>query len=107
MPGFDRTGPTGAGSRSGRGMGLCRGYARTGMGSIGNMFRGLGRGLASWGGGRGRCFGGWGAGGNAPLSTPASTAGPDEASMLRKELADLQNYVADLKARIEELDKRG
>jgi len=32
MPGRDRTGPQGAGSRTGRGMGYCAGYDRPGFG---------------------------------------------------------------------------
>ncbi|MFH0883353.1 MAG: DUF5320 domain-containing protein [bacterium] len=55
MPGFDRTGPFGRGSRTGGGMGYCgRGRYADHPGY------GLGSGGRPWGGGRGRCWGGGG-----------------------------------------------
>ncbi len=47
MPGRDRTGPLGNGSRSGRGLGICNGYQVSGdsYGVGGRGFRNTGRGL--------------------------------------------------------------
>ena len=60
MPGFDKTGPAGAGPKTGRGMGPCGG----GQGVSGGMGtgRGFGRGMGAgrgFGGGFGRRFFGW------------------------------------------------
>ncbi len=62
MPGFDRSGPMGQGSRTGRGLGYCTGFAgNPGNINYGAAGYGVGRGGRPWGGGRGRCFGGaWG-----------------------------------------------
>jgi hypothetical protein len=52
MPGGDRTGPWGAGPRSGRGMGYCSGYNRPGFANLTTSFRGW-FGFGRGGGGRG------------------------------------------------------
>ena len=52
MPGRDRTGPQGAGPRSGRGMGYCGNYDQAGFANLPAMARG-GFGLGRWGAGRG------------------------------------------------------
>jgi len=52
MPGGDRTGPQGAGSRTGRGMGYCSGYNWPGFANQAAMFRG-GFGFGHGGAGRG------------------------------------------------------
>ena len=64
MPGEDRTGPMGAGPRTGRGMGVCAGSSSPGpMNSApgqGRMIRrgqGMGRGFGRGRGGFGRGFG--------------------------------------------------
>ncbi len=49
MPGFDRTGPVGKGSMTGRGMGMCNENAGTARG-FGRMFSGCGRGIRGRGG---------------------------------------------------------
>jgi hypothetical protein len=52
MPGGDRTGPQGAGSRTGRGMGYCSGYNWHGFANQAAMFQGgfgFGRGGAGCG----------------------------------------------------------
>ncbi len=60
MPFGDRTGPTGAGPRTGRALGFCNGYdapgAYRGGGRIGGRMRGGWRADFGFGGGRG---GGW------------------------------------------------
>ena len=59
MPGRNRTGPSGQGPGTGRGLGGCTvgGHAKTGD-YAGHFVYGAGRGGRPWGGGRGRCFGG-------------------------------------------------
>ena len=52
MPGGDRTGPAGAGPRTGRGMGYCSGYNWAGYANPAPGFRG-GFGFGRGGGGRG------------------------------------------------------
>ncbi len=52
MPGGDRTGPKGAGSRTRRGMGFCRGYQQPGFTYQNAGFQG-GLGYGHRGGGRG------------------------------------------------------
>jgi len=78
MPGFDKTGPQGKGSKTGRGMGLCNKNIR----SIGLMGRccGYGRGL-------GKYFG---------LGTPMNKA---------EQLADLQAYKKALQEELEDVEK--
>lgn len=51
MPGFDGSGPTGMGPRTGGGFGSCPPGAD---GTAGTTLRGIGRGGLPWGGGRGR-----------------------------------------------------
>lgn len=53
MPGRDRTGPVGAGPRTGRGMGICNGNNWAGNANPALGFRG-GFGFGRGGGGRGR-----------------------------------------------------
>jgi len=99
MPGYDRTGPAGAGPMTGWGRGRCRGAAPDAMGPVGRGF-GRGGGFGRRGGGRGW---GWRAGWTAspaagypvPAEAPAETdAG--EASALRAALADIQRRLAAL-----------
>ncbi len=68
MPGGDRTGPRGLGSRTGRGMGYCSGYSVPGYMNVG-----LGFGRMGWGRGRGRGFYGYPA---YPAQYPANPAYP-------------------------------
>lgn len=59
MPGFDKSGPTGNGPRTGRGMGQCAGGENSSDAIVPEErpLRGVGRGGRPWGGGHGRCFG--------------------------------------------------
>ena len=64
MPGGDRTGPTGAGSRTGRGMGACAGFSSPGymnpapgQGRVTRPGQGMGRGFGRGRGGFGKGFG--------------------------------------------------
>jgi len=109
MPGFDRTGPLGAGPRTGWGRGLC-GPTTGARGSLWHgrgFFGGIGRGGLPWGGGRGRCFGG--RGGWFPFGWGAPSgwapAVPDEPEALRAEIAAAKEEIAALEARLAELEK--
>jgi hypothetical protein len=55
MPGFDRSGPRGQGPRTGGRRGDCAAVPDETV-----ALRGVGRGGAPWGGGRGNCWGGRG-----------------------------------------------
>jgi hypothetical protein len=110
MPGFDRTGPMGAGPLTGGGFGYCgkaRGAgARTQL-EPGRPFgrgRGAGRGF---GRGAGRCFGWWGYGYARPYDQPPGPASEkalltDQAAQLRSELAALEGRLADLEKETQE-----
>ena len=100
MPGFDRTGPQGAGPRTGRGQGLCGAYT----GREAQVSRGVGRGGAPWGGGRGRCFGGRGMGRSwSELAGTDTLSVPEETEMLKAQLAAAEEQTAAIKTRLEEL----
>lgn len=94
MPGGDRTGPQGAGPRTGHGMGFCSGYNRPGFTNQATAFRG-GFGFGNWAAGRGwrhRFFAtgipGWAA------STP------------EQETNDLKNQADWLKEQLDAIQKR-
>ncbi|MGB6068227.1 MAG: DUF5320 domain-containing protein [Desulfomonilaceae bacterium] len=107
MPGFDRTGPFGAGPRTGWGAGLCGAPAGRGTSVLGGIFRGVGRGGIPWGGGRGRCFGGRGARwGSGPFAGAAPLSSTEETEVLKAQLAATENELAAMKARLEELEKK-
>ena len=114
MPGFDRTGPMGAGSMTGGGRGLCNpanaGYNPRFTDAFSNG-RGLGLRRGFRGGfgpdrGRGRGFGrgyGW-----YPTRVgPAySTRASDEIDMLKAEAGNMQKSLDTINSRIEELEKK-
>jgi hypothetical protein len=125
MPGGDRTGPRGLGSRTGRGLGYCAGYDMPGYTKGPGM--GLGRGWGHGGGiGYSRGFGygrgrGWGY--RVPIYTPVynryftenvPTATPEnqlnalkqEKEYLESQISGMNNAVADISKRIEELEKQ-
>jgi len=107
MPGYDRTGPMGAGPRTGRGLGWCGTHAGEGWRRPIGAFRGIGRGFTPWGGGRGRCFGGRGAGWQrAPFTGSAPVSPSEEAEALKAQVAAAETEVAAMKARLEELEKK-
>jgi len=98
----------GAGPRTGWGLGRCGAYAAEGLRASGGVFRGVGRGGAPWGGGRGRCFGGRGTGlGRRPFAGPASQSPSEEAEALKIQLAAAEDEVAAMKARLDELANKG
>jgi len=105
MPGFDGTGPMGAGPMTGGGRGYCNpgnqgvayGYGR-GPG-LARGFRG-GRGGGRFGAGGGRA--GAGVGGYYPAAGPAQT---DEVSTLKANAEALRRELEAIHARIAELEK--
>lgn len=123
MPGGDRTGPWGAGPMTGRGAGFCAGY---GMPGYMNPIPGRG---AGFGGGRGRGMGrGFGGGGRGwrnmyyatglpgwarsdwPMSYAPQWGAPysekEELAGLRDQAKYFNDALAEIRRRIEELEKR-
>jgi hypothetical protein len=105
MPGGDRTGPMGQGSRTGRGVGHCAGNAAPGFTA----------GSGGWGreGGRWGCSGfrnrrfwgygrGYGAGGWAPVASPNPYEGLDPEAQMRA----LQNEAAALRRQMDDIQQR-
>jgi Family of unknown function (DUF5320) len=106
MPGFNRTGPMGAGPGTGRGLGPCGAGRRRG----GGQFWGQGFGRGGWGSGQG-WFGRGGRGGFGPMAfgpfayggAAGPVASPDEAQALREEEAHLKNELEAIQTRFAEL----
>lgn len=118
MPGFDRTGPLGQGPMTGRGLGLCSGYARTtGFRGPGLAWRrgwyGRGRGFG-FGRGFGRGFGfgrGYGMGyyPSYPAYYPAyepEVNSREEEKMLKDYVAELEEELSAVKNRLQEIEKK-
>lgn len=113
MPGFNGTGPMGAGPRTGGGFGYCTPNATIGVPAPRGIGRGAGRAMGGRGlqrgfrGGRsgGRC--GWGlpyyGGPGRYFQHPAA----DEASLLRAEADELKARLDAVERRMAELDPRG
>ena len=99
MPRGDRTGPVGAGPRTGRGLGLCSGYETPGYMNPG-YGRGMGMGRGFRGGG-GRRFGGF-AWRNPGYGVPYA---PQPLSP-EFEKEDLRNEAQFLKDRLDKINKR-
>jgi hypothetical protein len=125
MPGGDRTGPRGLGSRTGRGLGYCAGYDAPGYTKGPGM--GLGRG---WGRGRGVGYSrgfwygrgrGWGY--RAPIYAPVypshqtgiiPTTTPEnqlillkqEKEYLESQIDGMTNAITDISKKIEDLEKK-
>lgn len=111
MPRGDRTGPNGAGSMTGRGVGLCSGNTTGGFtsGGMGGRFgagigagNGAGRGLGmgqntgrNLGGRGGRCFN------RAWVATP--TAPADNSSRLQQQMNNMQQQLDTITASIKNL----
>jgi hypothetical protein len=125
MPGGDRTGPRGLGSRTGRGLGYCAGYDTPGY------IRGPGMGFArGWrrGGGRGYGQGYWygrgrGWGYRTPIYEPVYPSYPlgvvqkitpenqltilkQEKEYLESEMNGMKGAIDDISKKIEELEKK-
>ena len=113
MPGFDGTGPMGAGPMTGGGRGRCNpAYAGYGMGIGRGSGYGRGRGFRrGFGAGCGRGFGGrafshaWGAA-YAPANAPSAMNPRDEAGMLRDEAEYMKQELDAIQKRLEELEAK-
>lgn len=117
MPGFDGTGPMGAGSMTGGGRGYCaapgaaaqpvyggRGFGR-GYGFGRGFGAGFGRGRGYGGRGFGRA-GGYPAWGNAPrYDAPYPMNPADELSMLKAQADSMKTALDNILKRMAELDK--
>jgi len=102
MPWGDRTGPLGAGPRTGRGMGFCNGYATPGYLNAG-FGRGFGYGRgAGFGRGRGRGAG-FGARWGYGYDYAAAPTKEEERSFLESEIERLTAGIESLKKRLDEL----
>lgn len=127
MPGFDGTGPAGAGPMTGGARGYCNpsGYARYGRGYGMGYGRGYGMGRGFRGGfgpgpGWGRGFGrGYGRGGayyppggwygpayNTPYGDPYTMKPEDEINILKDEAAAIKNDLDAINKRIEEIESQ-
>lgn len=105
MPGFDGTGPRGAGALSGRGRGNCAvpvggmtgGFGR-GMGRLGRRRSGMGRGFGGQGG--------FGSFGNWRDEIPGARPRPlaDDRAMLQVQVEQLRDQLAQVESRLSSLD---
>ena len=104
MPGKNKTGPSGQGQGTGRGLGGCSSgeHAVTGN-NVGGFGYGAGGGRRPRGGGRGRCFGG-GRGRMFGASQPAEMTAEQELASLKDQAALLEEQVSATKSRIEEFE---
>jgi len=106
MPGGDRTGPLGAGPRTGRAAGFCGGYEMPGYA---NPVTGFGRGMG-FGRGRGWRFRGWaGSGvspwGAQPMYTGSGPVSPEqEKEILTQEAEALQRELNTINKRLSDLE---
>ncbi|MBN2059842.1 MAG: DUF5320 domain-containing protein [Deltaproteobacteria bacterium] len=130
MPGFDGTGPMGAGPMTGGARGFCNpasgGYG-VGYGGTSGYGRGYGRGRGfrrgfgpgmAWGRGYGRGYGrgfgwrapypSWGAGYYGPAyDNPYGSMSPEnELQMLRNEADAIKNDLENINKRIEEIESK-
>lgn len=107
----------GMGTMTGRGAGYCAGFTTPGYMNpqAGGRGRGCGLGRGAGGGrgmgsgfGRGTGFGrGLGGGFGHGAATPAALAPEQERTVLRNQLAGLEQTVADLRQRLRELEDDG
>lgn len=103
MPGRNRTGPSGQGPGTGRGLGGCSvGEQATTENYVRGFGYGAGRGGRPWGGGRGRCFGG-GHGRMFDAPRPTDMTAEQETAVLEDQAAFLEKQTDAIKSRIDEL----
>lgn len=106
MPGRNKTGPSGQGPGTGRGLGGCS-VGEQAM--TGNYVRGFGygagRGGRPWDGGRGRCFGG-GRGRMFDAQRFTDMTTEQETAVLEDQAAFLKEQADAVKSRIDELNTK-
>ena len=112
MPGYDRSGPMGAGPMTGGGRGLCGRPAGTADLPLYGRGYGYGRGVGyrrgggrGWGRGAGPAFGGYGTLPSGGFGDPVSKT--DEVEMLRSDADAMQRSLESIQRRIAELEKEG
>lgn len=109
MPGFDRSGPMGAGPMTGGRRGFC---ARTDRADVAGSFTGygLGRGYRRgrfWGDGPGRGVGrGFAAQGRTAGAPMSAASPPDELEQLTQEAQNLEKNLQMIQERIDELQAK-
>jgi hypothetical protein len=101
MPGFDRSGPMGAGPMTGGGRGFCNRTAAAGMDQPYRRGRGFGRGLRAGLGGRRGFRDGAGYPADAAAGRVADT---DEVRYLRASVEELKSTVGRIEQRLSELN---
>lgn len=114
MPGGDRTGPLGGGTRTGRGLGYCSGYEQAGY-TVPQPAQGLGLGFR-WGGrGCGRGYGRVYNRGyhfranfrpeqsNVTIPTPSASQ-EQEIDSLKAQAQELQNVLQQIQERLDQLE---
>lgn len=106
MPRFDRTGPEGAGPRTGRGLGKCSRFREEANVDSPRSGGGAGRGGFSRDGGQGRCLGRSGPWWTRWFRPDAASVGPEKVDALRSEVSSLKEEIAALKLRLEERDNK-
>ena len=107
MPGFNGTGPQGMGPRTGGGRGFCTPGTANNY-NTGTTPRGIGRGGAPWGGGRGRSGGGgYGRGGYGPAANyTAGAYDTDPVQNTQQDLVFLKNQANSMEQELEHIRKR-
>lgn len=116
MPGFDGTGPLGAGPRTGGGFGYCPPYGGPAYNGSPYPYYGVGRGGYPRGGGRGRAWGGGRGRGYGfpayPAYPPAYPPAPfggssprEELDFLRAQEKGIRDELDSIRSRIGELEK--
>ena len=111
MPGFDGTGPMGAGPMTGGGRGMCtpsrRFFSFGGFGPGRGFGPGFGRGRGYGKGFGRRGAGGWyGAAYDAPYGRPYAMRTEEELSFLRNESHSIQEELDAINTRIKELEPK-
>lgn len=106
MPGGDRTGPEGAGPRTGRGFGYCSGSDTPGWAQSAGWGGGVGRGWRFGGGGRRRPWRAWGPRAMPPRWGRWAPAPVDEAEMLKSEAERLKTEADQLQGRLDAINRR-
>lgn len=108
MPGFDRSGPMGAGAMTGGQRGFCNTTNREGAGGSTAGF-GFGRGCRGrfFAGGGGRGFGrGFGAEGTTAPAPTRTTAPANELEHLTQQAQNLESSLQMIKKRIDDLQQK-
>jgi hypothetical protein len=103
MPLGDRTGPVGTGPRTGRGLGLCSGYAAPGYLNAGYGY-GRGAGFGRGGGFRRGMGYGFGRGFGWNYVPAAAPTKEDEKNFLKSEIERLTETVDSLKKQLSQLE---